>query len=153
MDLEAYLKLAGVWHRFLEKPETVHTADASSATGIELNRITKNLVCRTSDGRFALLVVPGDRKVNLQSAAQVLNARNIRLLAFDEAESISGYPPGGTPSIHHKTPLQVVVDSELLATETIFCGGGARNKMLELKTADILKLTNALTGSISQQPE
>jgi len=150
LDLEAYLKSTGIWHRFLEKPETVHTADASNATGIELKRITKNLVCRTSDGRFALLVVPGDRKVNLQSAAQVLNARNIQLLAFGEAESISGYPPGGTPSIHHKTPMQVVVDRQLLVTETIFCGGGARNKLLELKIADVLKLTNALTGSISQ---
>ena len=150
MDLETYLKGAGVWHRFLEKPETVHTSDASRATGIELNRITKNLVCRTSDGRFALLVVPGDRKVNLQSAAQLLGARNIRLLAFDEAESISGYPPGGTPSIYHKTPLQVVVDTQLLTAETIFCGGGARNRLLELRTTDILKLTNHLTGSISQ---
>jgi len=150
MDLETYLKGAGVWHRFLEKPETVHTSDASRATGIELNRITKNLVCRTSDGRFALLVVPGDRKVNLQSAAQLLGARNIRLLAFDEAESISGYPPGGTPSIYHKTPLQVVVDTQLLTAETIFCGGGARNRLLELRTSDVLKLTNHLTGSISQ---
>jgi len=150
MDLETYLKGAGVWHRFLEKPETVHTSDASRATGIELNRITKNLVCRTSDGRFALLVVPGDRKVNLQSAAQLLGAKNIRLLAFEEAESISGYPPGGTPSIYHKTPLQVVVDTQLLTAETIFCGGGARNRLLELRTSDILKLTNHLTGPISQ---
>lgn len=150
MDLETYLKNAGVWYRFLEKPETVHTADASSATGIELNRITKNLVCRTSDGRFALLVVAGDRKVNLQNAAEILEAHNVRLLGFDEAESISGYPPGGTASVCHKTPMQVVVDKELLAADTIFCGGGARNRLLELRTADVLKLTNALTGSISQ---
>jgi len=150
MDLETYLKGAGVWYRFLEKPETVHTSDASRATGIELNRITKNLVCRTSDGRFALLVVPGDRKVNLQNAAQVLCARNVQLLSFDEAESVSGYPPGGTPSIHHKTPLQVVVDKQLLSTETIFCGGGARNRLLELRTEDVLKLAHALAGSISQ---
>jgi Cys-tRNA(Pro) deacylase len=150
MDLETYLKEAGVWHRFLKKPETVHTSDASRATGIELNRITKNLVCRTSDGRFALLVVPGDRKVNLQSAAQLLGTRNIRLLGFDEAESISGYPPGGTPSIYHKTPLQVVVDTQLLTAETIFCGGGSRDRLLELRTSDILKLTNHLTGPISQ---
>ena len=150
MDLETYLKNKGVWYRFLEKPETVHTADASRATGIELNKITKNLVCRTSDGRFALLVVPGNRKVNLQTAAQLLGARNIQLLGFDEAESISGYPPGGTPSVHHKSTLQVVVDKELLTAETIFCGGGARNRLLELRTTDILKLTNALTGSISQ---
>jgi Cys-tRNA(Pro) deacylase len=150
MDLETYLKGSGVWHRFLEKPETVHTADASRATGIELSRITKNLVCRTSDGRLALLVVPGNRKVNLQIAAQVLGARNIQLLGFDEAESISGYPPGGTPSIHHKTALQVVIDKELLTAETIFCGGGSRDRLLELRTADVLKLTGALTGSISQ---
>jgi len=150
MDLENYLQSAGVWYRFLEKPETVHTADASRATGIELNRITKNLVCRTSEGRSALLVVAGDRKVNLRSAAEVLGTRNIQLLGFDEAESISGYPPGGTPSVHHKSPLQVVIDKELLTGETIFCGGGARNRLLELRTTDVLRLTNALVGSISQ---
>jgi Cys-tRNA(Pro) deacylase len=150
VDLETYLKDAGVWYRFLEKPETVHTADASRATGIELSKITKNLVCRTSDDRFALLIVAGDRKVNLQNAAEVLGTRNVKLLGFDEAESVSGYPPGGTASVHHKTPLQVVIDKELLTGETIFCGGGARNRLLELRISDILKLTNALTGSISQ---
>jgi len=150
MDLETYLKNAGVWYRFLDKPETVHTADASRATGIELNKITKNLVCRTADGRFALLIVAGDRKVNLQNAAKVIGTRNIQLLGFDEAEAVSGYPPGGTASVCHKTPLQVVIDQELLTGETLFCGGGTRNRLLELRIADLLKLTNALIGSISQ---
>lgn len=150
MDLENYLKNAGVWYRFLDKPETVHTADASRATGIELNRITKNLVCRTSENSYALLVVAGDRKVNLRNAAEILGTRNVQLLGFNEAETISGYPPGGTPSVHHKNLLQVVIDKQLLTGETIFCGGGTRNRLLELKTADVLRLTNALTGSISQ---
>jgi len=144
------LKNAGLWYRFYDKPETVHTADASQATGIELSKITKNLVCRTSDGRFALLVVSGDRKVNLRSAADLLGARNVQLLGFSEAESVSGYPPGGTPSVHHKVPLQVVIDKQLLNNETIFCGGGARNKLLELRTSDVLKITSALTGTITQ---
>ena len=144
------MKNAGLWYRFYDKPETVHTADASQATGIELSRITKNLVCRTSDGRFALLVVPGDRKVNLRSAADLLGARNVQLLGFSEAESVSGYPPGGTPSVHHKVPLQVVIDKQLLNYETIFCGGGARNKLLELRTSDVLKVASALTGTITQ---
>ena len=144
------MKNAGLWYRFYDKPETVHTADASQATGIELSKITKNLVCRTSDGRFALLVVSGDRKVNLRSAADLLGARNVQLLGFSEAESVSGYPPGGTPSVHHKVPLQVVIDKQLLNNETIFCGGGARNKLLELRTSDVLKITSALTGTITQ---
>jgi Cys-tRNA(Pro) deacylase len=150
MDLATYLKDTGVWHRFLEKAETVHTADASRETGIKLNRITKNLVCKTDDGRFALLIVPGDKRVNLQAAAQALGVRNVRLLAFTESESISGYPPGGTPSVHHKTPLNVVIEERLLVHETLFCGGGTRTRLLELRTKDILKLTDAVAAAISQ---
>jgi len=150
MDLEEYLTGAGVWHRFVEKTETVHTADASNATGIELNRITKNLVCRTSKGRYALLIIPGDRRVNLQRAAQALNASNVQLLGFREAEEVSGYPPGGTPSIHHKTPLEVVVDKDVLKYETIFCGGGTRGRLLELRTQDILELNKAATANICE---
>jgi Cys-tRNA(Pro)/Cys-tRNA(Cys) deacylase len=149
MDLDEYLFNAGVWHRFVEKTETVHTADASHATGIELNRITKNLVCRTSKGAYALLIIPGDRRVNLQRAAQALAVSNVQLLGFREAEEVSGYPPGGTPSVHHKKALDVVVDKSVLEHETIFCGGGTRGRLLELRTEDILKLTKANTAEIS----
>jgi prolyl-tRNA editing enzyme YbaK/EbsC (Cys-tRNA(Pro) deacylase) len=81
----------------------------------------------------------------------VLNARNIQLLGFNEAEMVSGYPPGGTPSLHHKTPMSVVVEKGLLNYETTFCGGGSRDKILELKTEDLLKLTNATVADISEQ--
>jgi len=151
VDLETYLKEAGVWHRFADKPETIHTADASRATGIELSRITKNLVCKTSDGHYALLVVPGNRRVNLQRAAQVLNTRNIQLLGFNEAEAISGYPPGGTPSVNHKTAMSVVIEKDLLGNETIFCGGGSRDRILELRTEDVLRLTHAVAADISDK--
>lgn len=151
MDLATYLRAEGVWHRFLDKPETVHTADASAATGIELSRITKNLVCKTSDGRYAILIVPGNRRVSLQRAAQALNTRNIQLLGFNEAEQVSGYPPGGTPSIHHKTTMDVVVEKDLLSFETIFCGGGSRDKILELRTADVIRLNRAAVADISEK--
>lgn len=151
MDLEARLKAARVWHRFLEKPKTIHTSDASLATGIELSRITKNLVCKTSDGRYALLVVPGNRRVNLQKAAQVLNTRNIQLLSFNEAETVSGYPPGATPSVYHRTSMNVVLDKDLLSHETVYCGGGSRDKLLELRTQDVLRLSNAAVADISEK--
>lgn len=151
MDLATYLKRNHIWHRFLGKPETTRTADASAATGIELHRITKNLVCRTSDGRYALLILQGDRRVNLQRAAQALGARNVQLLGLREAEAVSGYAPGGTPSIHHKTAMSVVVDNGLLSYDTIFCGGGSRDRLLELKTEDVLRVNNAIVSDISEK--
>jgi Cys-tRNA(Pro)/Cys-tRNA(Cys) deacylase len=149
-DLEAYLREKGVWHRFIDKQETVHTADASEATGIDLHRITKNLVSKTNKGEYVLLVVPGDRRVNLKAAAEALGVKNVRLMPFGEAESISGYPPGGTPSVGHKTRMRTVLDSELTEFETLYCGGGTRDRLVELKVSDVISLNDAIVSTISK---
>jgi len=149
MPLEGYLKSQGIWHRFIPKPETVHTADAARVSGIELRKITKNLVFRVDDREYALLIVPGNRKVDLNSAAEALAAKKISLVPFDKSEAISGYPPGGTPSVGHRTRMRVVFDKSLQAFETIYCGGGTRDKLLELKTEDVIRLTGAIIADIS----
>jgi len=149
MTLEDYLKSQGVWHRFIPKPETVHTADAARVSGIELRRITKNLVFRVDDREYALLIVPGDRKVDPKRAAEALAAKRISLVPFDKSEAISGYPPGGTPSVGHRTEMRVVFDKSLQAFETIYCGEGTRDKLLELRTQDVVRLTSAVIAGIS----
>lgn len=149
MDLEKFLKENGLWYRFIEKTETIHTADAAKAAGIELNRLTKNLVSKTDSGEYVLLIVPGDKKVDLDKTAKVLGVRKVRLVPFDQAEEISGYPPGGTPSIGHKTPMKIVLDKSLLLHQTVFCGGGSRTKLLELRTDDIVRVGQAIVSDIS----
>jgi prolyl-tRNA editing enzyme YbaK/EbsC (Cys-tRNA(Pro) deacylase) len=74
----------GVWYRFVPKPETVHTADASKVTGIELERITKNLVCKTSEGSYALLIVPGNRRVDLQKKEDIIKLNNATVAEITE---------------------------------------------------------------------
>ena len=127
----------------------MHTEDASKATGIDLHRITKNLVSKTRKGEYALLVVPGDSRVDLKAAARALGTKNVRLMPFSEAEAISGYPPGGTPTIGHKTPMKVIVDEELASFETFYCGGGTRDRLLELRVDDVKRLTDAIVAKIS----
>lgn len=149
MDLKGYLKQNRVWHRFIQKPETVHTADAARAAGVELRRVTKNLISETDEGEPIMLIVPGDRRVNLKRAVDVLGVKRVRLVPFNQAEKISGYPPGGTPSVGHKTKIRVILDRSLLSYETIHCGGGSRDRLLELKTKDVLRLNNAITAEVS----
>jgi Cys-tRNA(Pro)/Cys-tRNA(Cys) deacylase len=148
--LERYLRETGIWHRFIKKAETVHTADAARAAGLELHRVTKNLVSKTDEGEPVLLIIPGDRRVRLKAAAKALGVRRVSLVAFEEAEEISGYPPGGTPSVGHKTPMRTVIDESLLRFETIYCGGGTRDRLLELRTEDVVRLNNAVVAAISK---
>ena len=149
MLLEDYLEKNHVWHRFIEKSETIHTSDAAKATGIDLHRITKNLVSKTDKDEYVMLIIPGDKKVNLKKAAKTLEVKNVQVIPFDKAEEISGYLPGGTPSIGHKTKMCVLVDKSLLSYETVYCGGGSRDRLLELKMEDIIRLNNAVVAEIS----
>ncbi|MEM2929095.1 MAG: aminoacyl-tRNA deacylase [Nitrososphaerota archaeon] len=149
MDLESYLKQNNVWYRFISKLETIHTADAAKVAGIELNRVTKNLVCETNEGKYVLLIIPGDKKVDLKKASEILKVKKVYLIPFDKAEEISGYPPGGTPSVGHKTKMKVIIDKSVLIYETVYCGGGSRDKLLELKTSDIIRLNNAIIADIT----
>lgn len=149
MELEKELKRLGVWYRFIEKEETVHTADASEATGISLHRITKNLISVTSEGEHVLLIVPGDRRVDLKKAAAALGVSNVQLFPFSKAHAVSGYPPGGTPSIGLKERLRTVLDAELAVMETFFCGGGARDKLLELRSREVVEASGALVAEIT----
>ena len=150
MSLDDYLTRHGVWHRFIPKPETVHTADAAEATGVDLHRITKNLVSVTDAGEHVVLIVPGDRRVSLRRAAKALGVKNVRLMPFKEAEAVSGYLPGATPSLGYRTPMRVVVDSELAEWETLYCGGGARDRLLEVRVEDVIRLNDAIIAPISK---
>ena len=149
MDLESYLKQNKIWYRFIEKAETIHTADAAKAAGIELNVVTKNLVSRTDQGEYVLLIVPGDRKVDLDKVARILNVKKVRLVPFEQASEISGYLPGATPSIGHKIKMRTLLDRSLTKHDTIYCGGGSRDKLLELKTSDIINLSGAIIDDIT----
>lgn len=151
MALEEYVKSKGVWYRFIPKPETIHTADAARVSGVELRRITKNLVFKIEKAGYALLIVLGDRKVNQEKAAEALGVAKISLVPFDRSEEISGYPPGGTPSVGHKTQMRVVVDRSLLSFESIYCGGGSRDRLLELKVQDVVDITGAVIAEISTE--
>jgi Cys-tRNA(Pro)/Cys-tRNA(Cys) deacylase len=150
MDIDNWLLEQGLWHRFIEKRGTVHTADASEVTGIDLHRITKNLVSITDTGENVVIIIPGDSRVNLKSVAKALGVKNVKLIPFDQSELISGYPPGGTPSLGFKKKMRVILDVELEGFETFFCGGGVRERLLEVKFSDVKKVNDAIVVSITK---
>ncbi|MFH1722421.1 MAG: YbaK/EbsC family protein [Candidatus Altiarchaeota archaeon] len=150
MKLEIYLKQEGVCYNFVDKPETIHTADAAAKTGIELNRVTKALVLLDHDKNPVLAIIPGDCKLSFVKLKEATGVKKIRLVPFEEAENYSGYPPGATPMIHHKIKMKVILDKKLMHYESIFGGGGERTKLLELKTEDVIRLNNAIVADITE---
>ena len=151
MQLEEYLNGNGIWHRFVEKPETIHTADAAAQSGIDLKKITKSLVLLDQDKNPIMAIIAGDRKLSFDRVKIVSNSKKVRMVPFEEAENYSGYLPGATPMVHHKVKMKVILDRGLTKYDTIFGGGGERTKLLELKVEDIIKLNDALVNDIIEK--
>jgi Cys-tRNA(Pro)/Cys-tRNA(Cys) deacylase len=150
MNLQEYLAKENVWHKFIDKPETILTADAASAAGIDLFRVTKSLVVLDQDKNPILAIIPGDAKLSFTKLKEAVGAKKVRLVPFEEAENYSGYLPGATPMVCHKTLMKVVLDEKLKSFDSIFGGGGERTRLLELKTADVIRLNNAITADITE---
>ena len=147
LNLIAYLKGNNIWFNILEKRSTVHTAEAATATGLPLERVTKSLVF-IADGQPVIAIIPGTCKVDKGKLKAVLGSRNVQIVSFAEAERYSGYPPGATPPIHHKEITQIVMDQRVLEFKTVYGGGGSRRKLIELKPLDIQRLNNAVVADI-----
>jgi Cys-tRNA(Pro) deacylase len=148
MNLTAYLEKNKIWHRILEKEDTVHTADAAAATGIPLERVTKSLVF-LADKKPILVIIPGTHRVDLRKLKNTLNINKIHMVPFTQVKEYSGYLPGATPPIHHKQIMDVIIDVTVMHYDTVYGGGGSRNKLIELKTQDIQQLNSAKIADIA----
>ena len=65
------------------------------------------------------------------------------------AKAATGYPTGGIPPVGHKKKLPVFLDEGLISKEYVWCGGGARSKLVRLRTKDIVKLSAATVCDIA----
>ena len=88
--------------------------------------------------------------MSFSKVKEVISAKKVRLVSFEEAENYSGYLPGATPMIYHKVKMKVILDKKLIQYESIYGGGGERTKLLELKTDDVIRLNKAIVADITE---
>lgn len=149
--LELKIKSLGIWYKFIKKPRSmVHTAEAANSMGFPIAQFAKNLMAQTDDNKHIALIIPGDRRLDHKIVAQILGVKNISLVPFEQAHTVSGYPPGGTPSLGYEQTLTVLVDEALLLYETVYCGGGSPDYLLEIKIEDVLRINSAKVFNITK---
>ena len=149
MNLTAFLVSNKIDFKFVEKRATHHAQEASQATGVALQEIVKTIVFVDQDSRPMIAVVRGNHNVSRHKLERCSNSRSVKLASDDVAEEATGYPTGGIPPVGHKNRLPVFLDRETMNCEHVWCGGGARSKLVRLRTEDIVKLSGATVCDIS----
>lgn len=149
MNLTAFLVSNRVEFEFIEKRATHHAAEAAAASGVPLNQIVKSIVFTDQDSRPLLAVVLADTDVSRHKLEHCSGSKSVRLASDIVAKAVTGYPTGGIPPVGHKKEIPVYIDQRVMHHDYVWCGGGARSKLVKLKSADIARLTAATIGDLS----
>jgi Cys-tRNA(Pro)/Cys-tRNA(Cys) deacylase len=116
--------------------------------GADPQRVFKTLVAAV-DGEPVVAVVPVAGELSLKALAKLRAGKKARMADPTDARRLTGYVVGGISPFGHRKRLPVVVDSAARRQETVFVSGGKRGLQVEVKPADLIRLTGARVAPIA----
>ena len=127
-------------------PEIHSAVDAARAMDRPAECVYKTLVVmrEAPKAKPLLVMVPGDRELDLRELARSTGDKKLRMAAQKEAESLTGLLVGGIGALALlNRGLQIWIDPDARAHERICVNAGQRGVNLELRVADLAQVTGA----------
>ncbi len=147
--LRTYLESVNAWFRVFELPEHTMTVDAAARQlGISPDKIIKTLVFIDEKDEPLIAIVCGDKRVNPDKLAKVSGCSKVRMAKAREVEKFTGYPVGALPPVGHG--IRTFIDREVLRRDKVVGGGGTTHTLIEMRSEDVIRLSNATICDISE---
>ncbi len=142
-----------ILHNVFELPaEKLGARETAALLGVPPSQVFKTIVVQRASSRFVLVVVPGDREVDLKAVAAFLGEKKVHLPSEREAEAITQLQAGGiSPLALLNKGFLVIVDRRALDWESIHISGGQRGLNIRLAPQDLIALCQAKVADVSRE--
>jgi Cys-tRNA(Pro)/Cys-tRNA(Cys) deacylase len=140
-------------HTVFELPaEKLGARETAALLGVTPSQVFKTIVVQRASSRVVLVVVPGDREVDLKAVAAFLGEKKVHLPSEREAEAITQLQAGGiSPLALLNKGFLVIVDRRALDWESIHISGGQRGLNIRLAPQDLIALCQAKVADVSRE--
>ncbi len=144
------LAAAGIKAEILEFPQGTRTAaDAARAVGTTLGQIVKSLLF-IADGRAVLVLASGKNRVSEAKLAGLLKGARIERADAARVREETGFVIGGVPPVGHPSPIETVVDEELLRYDIVYAAAGTPTTVFPASPAELLRATGGRAADVAQ---
>ena len=150
--LTALLEANAARFRVIEHPAEGRSDLVAQLRGTAPGQGAKAMLCRSKDGdpAYALVVLPGDRKLDFKLVAQALGIRKATLASPEEAMATTGCAIGAIPPFVDGPPLRLVVDPALVERfDEIAFNAGRLDRSIVLDTADYVRIARPTLHAVS----
>lgn len=138
-------------HNFLQELDIPHEIfkfrgragsirSAAAGLGLEPGQLARVELFRV-DGRPSIIIVPGDRKVDITKLKRVTGGQVVERVASDETSLLTGYLTGDTPPVAHKIEMPAYIDYYVLREDVIYTGSGEPTAILKIRSYDLVRAT------------
>ncbi|MCX6118036.1 MAG: Cys-tRNA(Pro) deacylase [Proteobacteria bacterium] len=145
----------------LNIPFTIHqfeylvgggTSRSSSELKIDEHQVVKSLIFQDERKSPLLVLMHGDRKVDLQLLAKQIGVTKIKSCSPDIAESWSGWPVGATNPFILKTPMKIYIEASIQRLNRIWINGGGRGILIELDPTALARILDFTDVNVAIDP-
>jgi prolyl-tRNA editing enzyme YbaK/EbsC (Cys-tRNA(Pro) deacylase) len=130
-------------------PAGTRTAvDAANAIGVEVAQIVKSLVFRREDGRPLLVVASGVNRVDEEKVAALIG-EPIGKADADFVRATTGFAIGGVPPAGHKSPVETIVDEDLLRLDEVWAAAGTPRDVFATTPDELVRMTGGRVADVA----
>jgi Cys-tRNA(Pro)/Cys-tRNA(Cys) deacylase len=142
--------LDGVDHRLVEYEPGPNIETAAQRRGTTVDRILKTMVVRVEEGRYVLVLVPGDRVIDWKTLRADLGVRRLSLADEEEAFAATGFRRGTITPFGAKGSWPVIVDVSAVGSGEVSVGSGVEGIAIHLDADDLIAATRARAITVSK---
>ncbi len=123
--------------------------EGAAIRGTEVMSGAKALIFR-SEGKFAMLVIAGDKKADMKMLKFVLKAKSLSLATPEEAFEVTHCTIGSIPPFGNLFGIPVYVDKSLYRNERINFNAGRHDTSIQMSIEDWEKVVKPKIISVDQ---
>ena len=131
-------------------PDDLAAETVAAKIGLPPEQVFKTLVARPDRNGICMVVIPGDRELNLKALAAAAGERKIQLVPVKELQSLTGYIRGGVTALAAKRDFPVYVDETIELFDVVSISAGVRGLQILIAPADYLHATNGTIAALAE---
>jgi len=147
------LDARGVFYETYTFPPDTHSAEGvAQVVGLPASQVYKTLVVMRNQGKPLLVMIAGDRELDLKRLAKAVGEKKLRMASYKEAESLTVLQVGGISALALlNRGFDVYIDRAATKLKRVLVSAGCRGINLGIAVEDLIRVTRAKAVECSQK--
>jgi len=139
---------------FTFSPDIHSAAGVAEAVGLPHHQVYKTLVVLRPAGKPMLIMIAGDRELDLKRVAKGVGEKKVRMASHNEAESLTGLQVGGISALALlNRPFDVFIDRSATELSHVLLSAGQRGINLRIAVPALIRITRARVIEATRAPD